>query len=174
MALTPLQMDGRLTPLRTEGNQKGDEKRRENGNGEVTQTLSINIYVGDPLDLQTARHTGFFIQWSDGDNLIIHVMGSHQFYELQEIWNGPKPNVGDGCIRDVPVATWTTSEEEKFKLRNIIRDTPINNAERGWNCQNWIGDALQILEARGFLSHAAIQAAGDAMVDTILEAKDGE
>ena len=141
---------------------------------EVVQHLSINIYVGDPLDLQTTRHTGFLIQWSDGDNLVIHVMGSHEFFELEEIWNGPKPSRRDGCIRSVPVVTWCTSRDEKFKVRNILRDTPINNSERGWNCQNWIGDALQILEARGLISSDAVRKASDEMVDAIMEAKDGE
>lgn len=161
---------------RDEGSQKLIEEASEllTISSGIAQKLTINIFAGDPIDLQTTRHTGFLLEYSDGAHLVIHVMGSYAFFQLEEIWNGPKPVHADGLIRGVTVGTWRTSEDDKHDLLAVIRNTPINNAERGWNCQNWIGDALQMLEAEGLLSHGAVQAAGDAMVDTILEAKDGE
>jgi hypothetical protein len=61
-------------------------------------------------------------------------------------------------------------------LTNIARQAPVNNADAGWNCQNWIGDALTFLVNANVVgaSDRSVALGLDKMVDILLEAVDDQ
>jgi hypothetical protein len=130
------------------GHRSGKHHRSSGGNDQSerpTQTLNIVVYRGDPVDAQSTRHTAFFIEFSDGSNVLSHVTGASGFFQVEERWNTAQPSESRHFERMIPVVTLQTPSPNDLTMRNTIYNTPINNAERAWNCQSWIGDGLRVV-----------------------------
>ncbi|OBT70446.1 hypothetical protein VE03_00039 [Pseudogymnoascus sp. 23342-1-I1] len=139
----------------------------------ISQTLYIVVNRGDPIDSYSMRHTAFWVEFSDGRNLLSHVCGAASFFEFEERWNEAQPQEGKNFERIIFVLTVRTAVDD-MTIRNTLRQTPVNNKERSWNCQTWIGDGLQRLQDAKLLREANTVSAADQMVDVLLEAPDEE
>ncbi|OBT85195.1 hypothetical protein VE02_05687 [Pseudogymnoascus sp. 03VT05] len=111
--------------------------------------------------------------FSDGRNLLSHVCGAASFFEFEERWNEAHPQEGKFFERIIFVMTMRTAVDD-MTIRNTLRQTPVNNKERSWNCQTWIGDGLKRLQDAKLLREANTVSAADQMVDVLLEAPDEE
>jgi hypothetical protein len=131
------------------------------------QTLSIIVYRGDPVDAQSTRHVAWYIQYADGSNVLSHVTGGYGFFAHDERWN-TNPSESRHYERTIPVSTIASRESRDLTVRNILFNVPVNNEERAWNCQTWIGDGFAAL--RNILPDAVATAAADQMTDVLLEA----
>ncbi|KAL5350089.1 hypothetical protein ACLOAV_005126 [Pseudogymnoascus australis] len=125
----------------------------------ISQTLYIVVNRG--------------IEFSDGRNLLSHVCGAASFFEFEERWNEARPQEGKNFERIIFVVTVRTTVDD-MTIRNTLRQTPVNNKERSWNCQTWIGDGLKRLQDAKLLHEANTVSAADQMVDVLLEAPDEE
>ena len=153
-----------------EGKGKGHSSKHEEQESEpFHQTLNIIVYRGDPVDAQSTRHTSFFIEFSDGSSVLSHAVGGHGFFEHEERWN-TNPSESRHHERTIPVARIQTRESKDLTLRNILFNVPVNNQERAWNCQSWIGDGLKALE--NIIPAEVAITATNQMVDVLLEAPD--
>ena len=139
----------------------------------ISQTLYIVVNRGDPIDSYSMRHTSFWVKFSDGRNLLSHVCGAASFFEFEERWNEAHPQEGKNFERIIFVMTMRTTVDD-MTIRNTLRQTPVNNKERSWNCQTWIGDGLKRLQDAKLLQEANTVSAADQMVDVLLEAPDEE
>ncbi|KAG4426857.1 hypothetical protein IFR04_000288 [Cadophora malorum] len=146
-----------------------DQKKKSKETELFDQTLNIIVYRGDPVDVQSTRHTAFFIEYADGSNLITHAVGAHGFFEHAEKWN-TQPTESRNFERLIPIITMRTREERDLTVREILYNVPVNNEERSWNCQSWIGDGLRALS--GLISAEIATNAADQMATVLLEAPD--
>ncbi len=60
----------------------------------------------------------------------------------------------------------------KAAIESTIKSTPVNNSDRSWNCQNWIGDALKKLSDQPWITNDPRSKAIDAMAEVIVYAPD--
>ncbi|KAL2376099.1 hypothetical protein RJ035_008117, partial [Blastomyces gilchristii] len=56
----------------------------------------------------------------------------------------------------------------------LVAQVPVNNNLDDWNCQNWVGEALQRLVENNVISAEQISVALDGMVDLLLEGRDDQ
>jgi hypothetical protein len=108
--------------------------------------------------------------------VLSHVVGAAGFFEHQERWNTTQPSASRHFERSIHVATFQTerNEADTLRIRNELANTPINNSERAWNCQTWVGDALGRLRNVGLLPEERVTRAADEMADVIMEAPNDE
>ncbi|KUJ13541.1 uncharacterized protein LY89DRAFT_687600 [Mollisia scopiformis] len=65
------------------GKYSHSDKREEEAPPEVfSRTLSIVVYRGDPIDSHLNRHTAFYIEYSDGSNVLSYITGASGFFEF--------------------------------------------------------------------------------------------
>lgn len=154
------------------GKHSHSDKHEEEAPPEVfSQTLSIIVYRGDPIDSYLNRHTAFYIEYSDGSNVLSHITGASGFFAFDERWNEARPPQQSAQFeRGIPVATIQSSNPQDLTIRNILYNTPINNNERSWNCQHWIGDGLRRLQEADIIPENIANNAADQMVDVLMEA----
>jgi hypothetical protein len=115
------------------------------------------------VDARSTRHTAFFIEFPDGSNVLSHVIGAYGFFEFEERWNTAQPSESRHFERQIPVVTAWSHTARDLTIRNTIYNTPVNNTERGWNCQSWIGDGLRMLQQAELIPAASITDAADRM-----------
>jgi hypothetical protein len=102
--------------------------------------------------------------------MIVHVTGPNRRY-VPEMRDNYDPSTSARFAKEVPVGTLTTTMT-KFQLALLMYQTPVNNSSREYNCQTWIGDVLDVLVGRGFMTREAFDSATSAMAAVIVEAKD--
>lgn len=139
---------------------------------ECTQTLYIIVYRGSPIDSFSTRHTAFFITFSNDLKILCHATGAHGFFQYEEKWDTYNPEHSVSRAGTIPVFTHQSTSPMDLCIRNVICETPLNNQERAWNCQTWIGDGLKRLQDAGYLSEQNANTAADQMVEILLEAPD--
>jgi hypothetical protein len=149
-----------------------EHDEQENPTEIFPQTLCIIVYRGDPVDSMSNRHTAFFIEYSDGSNVLCHIVGGSGFFEIEERWNIDPSNLSRSWERTIPVVTAPTNTANDLTMRNTLYNTPINNAERAWNCQSWVGDGLRRLQEAELIPENIATTAADQMVDVLMEAPD--
>ncbi|RMD39712.1 hypothetical protein DV735_g5421, partial [Chaetothyriales sp. CBS 134920] len=137
----------------------------------MAPNLCIVVFRGDPVDLQSTRHTALFV--NEGSQLygdLVHVTGSSGFYEFERK-SEINPLTSRSFLNKIPV-TPIANSPTKEQLLEEIKKTRINNSTHAWNCQNWVGDALNRVAAKGWISSQSKSSAIDAMVDVIIDAED--
>ncbi|PGH33456.1 hypothetical protein GX50_03691 [[Emmonsia] crescens] len=126
--------------------------------------------VGD--DFKSTRHAAlFFIQ--DGNKKggdMVHVSGTSRNFVFQ-IREGYQPETSSNLAGRVHVALLPHTMEA---LRAKSQQVPINNAEDEWNCQHWVGEALQKFVGDGLITAEVRAKAVDEMVDIALQAIDDQ
>ncbi|GAW20521.1 hypothetical protein ANO14919_100270 [Xylariales sp. No.14919] len=145
------------------------------GNAYESQRLDVIVSRGDPIDAPQYRHTELLIQHLSQDGTVLwrrylHVAGAAGFFEREELDYDPTSSELFAGL--VPVTTIAVSTSADRRLRDAIWSTPVNNADRSWNCQNYVGDALYSCTEAGLVSTEETENAIDGMTDLILEAPD--
>ncbi|KAJ6263963.1 hypothetical protein Dda_0100 [Drechslerella dactyloides] len=111
--------------------------------------IYIAVFKGDPIDLTEYRHTAIVLE-IDGRETMLHVTGGHGFFQYEE----------------------QTRREYADGFRSIVANTDVNNGERAWNCQNFVGDALQRVQRHHLITEEEYLGAINQMTTIILEAID--
>jgi hypothetical protein len=102
--------------------------------------------------------------------MIIHVTGPNMAYQLQTNDNYD-PTKSRKFAKEVPVGNLTTPMT-KTQLASILYQTPIDNRSREFNCQTWVGNALQRLATSGYLTRSDCDKGITGMIDATMEAAD--
>jgi len=135
--------------------------------------LYIIVYKGDPVDLQSTRHTALFISENNqatGD--LLDLGGAAGFFAFERVEN-TNPTQGRTFVKKIPVGP-ILKGPTKQQLTTKIAATPINNTTRSWNCHTWIGDALGRVVAENWISSQTKSSAISSMAGVIVEAADEE
>jgi hypothetical protein len=136
-----------------------------------TIDLSIVVFVGEPLDYQKYRHTALCLRPNNGGtSMIIHIIGPNMSYVLQTRDNYD-PSTSRNFAKEVSAGTLRTPMA-KTQLASLIYQTPIDNSSREFNCQTWVGDALQRLATAGYITQKDCDGGIDRMVEATMEAKE--
>ncbi|KKK26881.1 hypothetical protein ARAM_001224 [Aspergillus rambellii] len=138
----------------------------------MTQKLFILIYKGEPLDYTEYRHTALYFQFASQSRSIMHIIGCQGLFQFSNNVNCDPSTLGN-LVQVVPVTDIPTSIGED-SIRETVSRTPIRNGrlDLDWNCQNWVGDALNRLVHRGWITVEQRADAIDKMADACLEAHD--
>ncbi|ODH13224.1 hypothetical protein ACO22_07474 [Paracoccidioides brasiliensis] len=109
----------------------------------------ILVYAGDPVDLCKYRHASLFIRF--GDELpdcgtLFHITGAQRSFQFEE-QPGYNPLKSSKLRNMVEVGDISA---QVSNVRFILATTGVRNGieDADWNCQNWVGDALQKLQMR--------------------------
>lgn len=142
------------------------------GSAHATQTPSIIVYRGNPIDALSTRHPAFFIEYSGGRNVLTHIPGAPGFFEHEEICKTAPPSGDEHFERSIPVAIFRTNNTEStiLTVQNTIYEIPINNDGRGRNCQSWIGGGLEAFRNAGLISLDVAIVAADQLAEVLIEA----
>jgi hypothetical protein len=132
-------------------------------------SLSIIVYKGSPIDAPEYRHTALFLEFPDTTTLLVHVTGASGFFQ-PEVKPGENPTKSKGFIKKIHVGS--IQGQTKAVIESTIKVTPVNNSDRSWNCQHWVGDALKRLSDRQWITSDARSKAIDAMAEVISDAPD--
>ncbi|RPA72352.1 hypothetical protein BJ508DRAFT_419512 [Ascobolus immersus RN42] len=162
--------------------------------------LFIVVFAGDPIDLMEYRHTLLYLAGYDATTnrgtpqsspsesgeatsketlqnssatagTIFQVSGAHGFFTYEKEPLSEDMSLTPGFQRQIPVSTLTAQQAVDFE--HICEYTPVNNRERGWNCQSWVGDVLQRAVEQGVLRVPDVDKAVGALADCLLEATAG-
>lgn len=133
--------------------------------------VRIAVYKSEPLDYQKFRHVALWFEFDNGaDSVVIHIVGPTQDYQL-EVRENYNPAGSRLFEKEVKVG-WTKVDLTKSQLVDIVSKTPIDNTSRGFNCQEWVGDALKLLAQEGYIEQEEYLGAVDGMIDATMEAED--
>ncbi|KAI1171097.1 hypothetical protein F4777DRAFT_72743 [Nemania sp. FL0916] len=138
--------------------------------------LDVIVFRGNPIDSPCCRHAGLLIEKMSHEGTMmqrrfLHVTGAAGFF-LREEDIDRDPTKSEFFAGSVPVATIPASGPSDSRLRDAIWFTAINNAEMGWNCHNWVGDALYACTQAGLVSKDKTEKAIEGMTDLIVQARD--
>ena len=135
--------------------------------------LYIVVFKGDPVDLQKTRHTALFVSVDNqekGD--LLHVAGAAGVFAFERR-KQVNPATSRTFLKKIPV-TPITNNPTKEQLIAKITATRVDNGTHSWNCQTWVGDALQRVVQEKWITAQGKSNAIDAMADVIVEAEDEE
>ncbi|KAK2812207.1 hypothetical protein FQN50_001565 [Emmonsiellopsis sp. PD_5] len=135
----------------------------------------ILVYAGQPLDYAKFRHTGLYIEFDDDAKdrgTLFHITGASGFFTFDSS-PGYDPSESKS-LRNIINVGELPEGVPKAAVEAIIAATRIHNGinDADWNCQNWVGDALQQLVAQNWLTATQRETAVNQMVTACFEAKD--
>jgi hypothetical protein len=102
--------------------------------------------------------------------MIVHIVGPNMLYELQARDNYD-PSTSRGFVKEVSAGRLRVPMS-KNQLASLIGQTPIDNSSHGFNCQIWVGNALQRLATAGYITQRDCDTGVDKMVDATMEAEE--
>ena len=73
---------------------------------------------------------------------------------MLETKNNYDPTTSSRLAKEVSVGRLTTPMT-KAQLAGFIYQTPVDNSSYEYNCQTWVGDALQRLATAGYITQDA-------------------
>lgn len=158
--------------------------------------LFIVVFSGDPIDLMEYRHTLLYLAGYDATTeessspplykpdvgskellqpenssaygTVYQVSGAHGFFTYEKTSTSEEEfSLTPGLLRQISVSSLTL--HQAGELDHVCEVTPVNNRERGWNCQSWIGDVLQRAVEGGVLRKHDVDGAVEALADCLLE-----
>ncbi|PWY63246.1 hypothetical protein BO83DRAFT_431927 [Aspergillus eucalypticola CBS 122712] len=130
----------------------------------TTATLSLLVFHGSPLDFIKYRHAVLLLTtYPDNQQSMFHITGPPGEFKFVEV-TGANPTQSAKLERNIPVVT--------TMVRDACARVKVRNDLPGWNCQNWVGEALSELVKIGCCTEVQRGLAVDGMVDACLEARD--
>lgn len=111
--------------------------------------MSYSLHVGQygHTMLKGVRHWAFLLMTSNLEARLFQITGSTTTYE----WSPPKdvqPGKSQSFLGSTKVGLIEASRYDEFV--QILESVPIVRNDLGWNCQNWIVNAMAKLEQHGF------------------------
>lgn len=136
-------------------------------------TVYVAVYEGEPLDYQKTRHTMWWFQFMNPDlsPVAVHIVGPVGEFKL-DTRDGYDPTRSHTFAGKHRVGQ-LLKPISKAGLVSFVSQTPIRNLSYEFDCQKWVGDALEKLRDAGYLTSQQCADGIDGMVELTLEAKDG-
>lgn len=135
-----------------------------------TSLLSLLVFHGSPLDFIKYRHAVLLLTYPENQQSMFHIIGPPGEFKFVEV-TGANPTQSAKLERNIPVANVSASISREM-IRDACARVKVRNDVPGWNCQNWVGEALTELVKIGCCTEMQRSVAVDGMVDACLEARD--
>ncbi|KAI0393457.1 hypothetical protein F5Y17DRAFT_458919 [Xylariaceae sp. FL0594] len=130
------------------------------------------VFRGRRRDLPENRHVGLWCAPLRGDtHYFFHIEGRAGYfaYECRENYDPM-----DSGQFEVKCEAGTTSRAiTSSELKRIMESVPIDNTSRSFNCQLWVGAALERLQQEGLLTEREVYNGIDNMAEGIMQARHG-
>ncbi|GKZ29356.1 hypothetical protein AbraIFM66950_004488 [Aspergillus brasiliensis] len=136
-----------------------------------TITLSLLVFHGSPIDFIKYRHAVLLVTYPDNQPSMFHITGNPGNFKFVEV-TGANPTQSAKLERNILVSKVSDPSISKESIRDACARVKVRNDVLGWNCQNWVGEALSELVALGCCSEKERGDAVDGMVDACAEARD--
>ncbi|KAJ5093215.1 hypothetical protein N7456_009076 [Penicillium angulare] len=133
-------------------------------------TVQILVYRGEPVDSINYRHAALFFKFPNGSQSLMNAEGTPGLFEFKAR-EDYAPEFSIKLAATIPVAEFSDAVNP-WSIRPVVSATPIKNGDLGWNCQNWVADALGRLVDFGYLTTAQREPAYRQMIRVIMEAPD--
>ncbi|KAL2359169.1 hypothetical protein RJZ56_007995 [Blastomyces dermatitidis] len=134
-------------------------------------TIGLLVYRGaNGNDSKPTRHTSIFFQTDTTTGTVVHATGPVRNFRV-EILQGYNPLTSSTLAGRVIVGATPQCLDT---LQALVAQVPVNNDLDDWNCQNWVGEALQRLVENKVISAGQKSVALDGMVDLLLEGRDDQ
>ncbi|WEW60287.1 hypothetical protein PRK78_005772 [Emydomyces testavorans] len=128
-------------------------------------TLSILVWSGPAKkDFKKTRHAGLFFQLDTvyaPRGVLVHATSINNVPRFVVVKESYDPKKSITLAGQSSVGHFTTVSMDA--MASEVEGTPVKNDDEEWNCQNWVGEALERLVARGWLT---AQTRSDALGDT--------
>lgn len=138
----------------------------------TTVTAYIYIYKGSwGIDWSEKRHTLLSFSFTNGaKTVVVHAAGSKRDYRAESI-DGYKAAESDNVVGFAELGA-LQAQISKKELVKFMLETKVDNEADDWNCQSWVGDAMERMLKAGWITNRIYHNGLDQMADVILEAKD--
>lgn len=137
--------------------------------------LFILVFAGAPSGDPKSPHASLYLE-GDGESCgtNFQITGRHPLFRLErrDAYNPSAiPNV-----RERILVTRIPSSGTKSDIRATFVDTRIRNSleDADWNCRNWVGDVLQHMTRKNWVTREERDKALDKMIDIFLDIEDEE
>jgi hypothetical protein len=100
--------------------------------------------------------------------MIVHITGPNRDYR-RETRDDNEPTSSSSFAKEVRVG-WISTRMTKAQLTGFIHQTPVDNSSLDFDCQKWVGAALQRLAIAGYLTDRECRDGVNGMVDATMEA----
>lgn len=131
--------------------------------------VQVLVYRGPILDYMKYRHTALFFTFTDESKTLLHIEGSPGDFQFNPL-DDYDPDSSTHLVKRINVGE-VPDLISQGSNRAVVSRTPLEK-DLGWNCQTWVGDALERMVKSQYLTASERGAALDAMVIVLLEAKD--
>ncbi|KAI9376152.1 hypothetical protein BJX61DRAFT_461476 [Aspergillus egyptiacus] len=122
-------------------------------------TISIAVCRGDPLDYIKLRHVALHFVYPDGGQSLMHVVGSHGFFEFANEGKDPTKSeklAGIVHVSTAPDSILIVASETACAHTPVRKDAEHQEG----NCEIWVEKALGALQPTGFLSAQQCRSTG--------------
>jgi len=102
--------------------------------------------------------------------MVLYIVGPNMEYRL-ETRDNYDPRRSRSIAKEIAVATLRTPMT-KAQVAYLIYKTPIDNSSQEFNCQTWVGEALQRLATAGYITQDDCDNGIDGMVKATMEAQE--
>jgi hypothetical protein len=135
----------------------------------------ILVFAGTPSGDPKSAHTSIYLEHegdSENKGTNFQLVGRHPVFRLEhrESYN---PSSKGNLRGKVPVRHLPTSAS-RSEVSSLFADTRVKNSleDADWNCRNWVGDVLQNMVGRKWLTMGERDKALDKMIDLCLDIED--
>lgn len=137
--------------------------------------LFILVYAGAPSGDPKSPHASLYLE-SDCENggTNFQLTGRHPLFRLERRDAYNPSTIAN--IREKILVGQIPSSGTKSDIRTAFVDTRIRNSleDADWNCRNWVGDVLQRMISKNWVTKEERDKALDKMIDIFLDIEDEE
>ncbi|KAK2806269.1 hypothetical protein FQN51_007310 [Onygenales sp. PD_10] len=124
----------------------------------------------DGLDYKKSRHTGLLLRKNQEiQGGLVHATNTDGPFRVEADY-GYNPLTSNSLAGAAQVGVINKHVDV---VMAIVQHTPVRNDLDEWNCQNWVGDALQRLVGFGWITAEQRMDGIDGMADLLAQAPDG-
>ncbi|OOF97036.1 hypothetical protein ASPCADRAFT_128742 [Aspergillus carbonarius ITEM 5010] len=103
-------------------------------------SLSVLVFRGDPVDSMEYCHAGIYLEYGDGKQSTMHIVGAPRVFHFEEEVERDLAK-SDRLERQILVTTLHKSFSRAM-IQGVCSKTRVKNDGSEWNCQHWVGDVL--------------------------------
>ncbi|PWY76444.1 hypothetical protein BO94DRAFT_425418, partial [Aspergillus sclerotioniger CBS 115572] len=102
-------------------------------------TLSVLVFRAEPFDCIEFRHTSIYLDYGDGTQSTLHIVGASRDYHFEEV---EKDHAESGKLERHILVTTFHEGFTSAMIKDACSNTRVNNDGSEWNCHHWVGDVL--------------------------------
>lgn len=128
--------------------------------------VEVVVAVHDNSDSSRECYASIWVSKDDSFNgfHVTNTFGSNLTFHRLQLGCHPRTT----NMRLLSMELFAKISEEKYsKLEQILSTVPIKSSNKNWNCQDWVKDALHILEKEGTINKTDCDRGVEKLLDAI-------